>query len=153
MKKLYLAYGSNLNVKQMKHRCHDAKRICSFWLSDYQLIFRRGYLTVEPMDGTAVPCIVWEISEEDEKHLDRYEGVPTFYHKETLPIMLYGKEGEKVVSEKCGEALIYIMNDGFPAEKPSMQYWLTVVDGYKDSHFDIAYLDWAIENTTEAMKE
>lgn len=148
--KYYLAYGSNLNVNQMKHRCPDAKRVCSFWLPDYQLIFRRGYLTVEPTPGTAVPCIVWEISENDEKRLDRYEGFPTFYRKETVSIDLNRLIGGE---PKPADALIYIMNDGFPAEKPSMQYWQTVVDGYKDSRFDIAYLDWALDNTTEAMQK
>ena len=43
--KYYLAYGSNLNLNEMKVRCPSAKMIGSTILKDYELIFRNSYLT------------------------------------------------------------------------------------------------------------
>ena len=36
---LYFAYGSNLNHRQMKHRCSGSKFIKKFTLKGYKLIF------------------------------------------------------------------------------------------------------------------
>ena len=82
MKKYYLAYGSNLNVEQMKHRCPDAKPIGTAWISGYQLLFKGSktgsYLTIEKAEKSKVPVAVWEVSESDERRLDLYEGATRF---------------------------------------------------------------------------
>ena len=39
--KLYVAYGSNLNLEQMARRCPTAKVVGIGVLKDYQLTFRR----------------------------------------------------------------------------------------------------------------
>ena len=134
--KYYLAYGSNLNKAQMASRCPGAKPIGKTRLPKYELVFRRGYLTIEPKHGSSVPVGVWEISDDDERNLDRYEGFPRFYIKELVPIMLNGFDGfGKKVSEKVGDAIVYIMNDGFPIQEPSNQYYTTVRQGYIDFNF------------------
>ena len=140
--KYYLAYGSNLNKAQMAIRCPDAKPIGKTRLPKYELVFRRGFLTIEPKRGSSVPVGVWEISDEDERNLDRYEGYPRFYVKELVPIMLNGFDdsGKKKVSEKVGDAIVYIMNDGFPIQMPSNQYYATVRQGYID--FDFTHEDF-----------
>ena len=40
MKKFYLAYGSNLNVKQMRFRCPDARIVGTAEIPNYQLLFK-----------------------------------------------------------------------------------------------------------------
>ena len=129
----YLAYGSNLNKAQMAHRCPDAICRGKTNVPGFALVFRRGVLTVEPREGSLqdyVPMGVWEISEQDEKNLDRYEGFPRFYHKVVLQAdMTCG--GYK----SNGEFLIYVMNDGFPIEAPSNAYFMTVLQGYVDFDF------------------
>ena len=45
MKKYYLAYGSNLNLEQMKYRCPNAKKAGAYLLKDWALEFRY-YLTI-----------------------------------------------------------------------------------------------------------
>ena len=51
MKKYYLAYGSNLNVQQMRYRCPDATIFGTAEIPDYQLLFKGSmtgsYLTIE----------------------------------------------------------------------------------------------------------
>jgi len=52
VKKYYLAYGSNLNLTQMKHRCPKAKPIGTINLNGYRLVYKGSaegysYLTIE----------------------------------------------------------------------------------------------------------
>lgn len=82
---LYLAYGSNLNKRQMAHRCPTAKFICTSVLEGYELLFRGGHgsavANVEPKKDSSVPVGIWEIDDRDEKALDIYEGLRCFLYK------------------------------------------------------------------------
>ena len=42
-KKLYIAYGSNLNIKQMANRCPTAKVVGASMLKDWRLLFRGAH--------------------------------------------------------------------------------------------------------------
>jgi hypothetical protein len=83
--KLYLAYGSNLNLKQMADRCPTAKVVGASQINDHRLLFRGAHAgavaTIEPFEGGNVPVLVWEITPTDEAALDRYEGWPFLYRK------------------------------------------------------------------------
>ena len=145
--KYYMAYGSNMNKYQMNFRCPDAVPVGRCVLNNWELVFRRGVLTIEPKAGAFVPVGIWKISEKDEKSLDRYEGFPKLYVKQMFPILLTGykdmesfKAGKKEVTEKVGEAMAYIMTDGHPVSEPSFAYMRTVQQGYKDFGFDTAPL-------------
>lgn len=87
MKKFYIAYGSNLNLSQMRRRCQNAKKVGSFLLKGYELEFRY-YLTIKESPNGEVPLGFFEIDENDEGSLDRYEGYPTHYRKEYLDVEL-----------------------------------------------------------------
>ena len=143
--KYYLAYGSNLNKHQMKFRCPDAVPAGSCVLHNWELVFRRGVLTIEPCPGGIVPMGVWKISEADEKSLDRYEGFPHLYRKELFPVLL--KNG------KDGEAMAYIMNPGRAIEEPSFSYMRTVQVGYEDFGFDKAPLMKAYRKSKKGAKK
>ena len=58
MSKLYVAYGSNLNIKQMGWRCPTAKVIGIGKILDYKLTFRH-VATIEPSEKSEVPVAVW----------------------------------------------------------------------------------------------
>ena len=129
--KYYLAYGSNLNIGQMEHRCPDAKIVGITELPGYRLAFRgrrMGVLTIEPGPERTVPVGIWKISDDDERNLDFYEGFPRLYRKETFTVQLNGKPIE---------AIIYIMNEGRPISAPSDYYLEAVADGYKDFCFEL----------------
>ena len=72
-KRYYIAYGSNLNIPQMRYRCPDARVIGTANLDGWELLFKGSktgsYLTVEPKTGSTVPVAVWEVSEADEQNL------------------------------------------------------------------------------------
>ena len=68
-KRYYIAYGSNLNIRQMRMRCPSARIIGTSEIPDYELLFKGSktgsYLTIEPKDGSTVPVAAWEVTAED----------------------------------------------------------------------------------------
>ena len=142
--KLYLAYGSNLNLKQMANRCPTAKVVGASQINDHRLLFRGAHAgavaTIEPFKGGNVPVLVWEITPVDEAALDRYEGWPFLYRKETIKVKLGGK---------TVKAMVYIMNDGRPLGQPSCYYYSTILEGYKSAGFDVEILR---KETTDSVE-
>ena len=127
--KLYVAYGSNLNLSQMARRCPNAKVVGCGVLKDYQLTFRRV-------------ATIWEITPTDERALDIYEGYPSYYRKETVTVdMLKGKV----------EAMVYIMNGGEP-QLPPDGYYKVIEQGYADVGLDSKYLLGALDDTQKRMR-
>lgn len=146
--KIYIAYGSNLNLAQMSMRCPTAKVLGPSQIKNYELLFRGSrsgfYATVEPCEGASVPVLLWSITPKDEKALDMYEGYPSFYGKEMMILSLNGKE----VS-----AMIYTMPDHHQLGMPSQRYVDVILDGYESANFDAEILQSAIEKTEEYMAE
>ena len=139
---IYAAYGSNMNLEQMKHRCPYARVLGRAELRDYRLLFRGdnhgAVATVEPRKGGSVPILLWDITPRDEEALDRYEGWPYLYRKETVKV----KVGKRKIS-----VMIYIMNDGRPLGMPSRGYLGTIAEGYGTAGFDKAVLEKAVEDS------
>ena len=148
-KRYYIAYGSNLNIRQMRYRCPGAKPIGISAIPDYELLYKGSktgaYLTIEPRNGGLVPIAVWEVTADDEKRLDIYEGYPTFYYKKEvrLPIRLASGKIRKVT------AFVYIMHEERSIAIPSMTYIRTCEEGYRNFGFDVKYLDRAYLRSTK----
>ena len=136
-KRYYIAYGSNLNVHQMRMRCPTARIIGTSVLEDYELLFKGSktgsYLTVEKKPGSTVPVAVWEVTSEDEKALDRYEGFPNFYYKKELTLPIKGIRTGKIRKRRV---FVYIMHENRPIGVPSIPYLQTCIQGYEDFGFD-----------------
>ena len=143
-KRLYVAYGSNLNIRQMQHRCPTAKLYGTGIVSDYELQFKGqpncAFATIAPKEGAEVPVAVWEIQPQDERSLDRYEGYPSHYFKQNIPVRL---DGEEV------SAMVYIMNLKMKFGMPSPYYYQTVLEGYHDCGLDTEVLDQAVRNSAQ----
>ena len=91
MDTLYFAYGSNINLEQMAYRCPDATVVGPVTLENYELLFRGngdgfGVATIEPKEGSKVFGLLWNITPKCEKSLDRYEGYPHLYDKQTVTV-------------------------------------------------------------------
>lgn len=123
MKKFYLAYGSNLNVKQMQFRCPDARIVGTAEIPNYQLLFKGSktgsYLTIEPKQGCIVPAAVWSVSERDELALAE--------------------------TRKKLTAFVYIMHKERKLGIPTSAYIRTCVDGYRQFGFDMKHLRKAMD--------
>jgi hypothetical protein len=145
-KRLYIAYGSNLNLPQMARRCPTAKPVGTAKLNDHELLFRGGrrggVATVEPREGSSVPVLLWQLRLTDEAALDQYEGYPRLYGKQMMDVELNGRP----VS-----AMVYVMTPGYEAGYPSQHYFDVIAEGYQSAGFDPAVLDAAIARTEEVM--
>ena len=140
-KRLYAAYGSNLNIRQMKHRCPGAKLYGV--IENFELQFKgkphSAFATIAPKDGASVPVAVWEISKRNEQALDRYEGYPSHYFKQDVPVQLDGKEVT---------AMAYVMNLKMNFGLPSPYYYDIVLEGYEDCGLNPAALEQALREST-----
>lgn len=138
-KRLYVAYGRNLNILQMKQRCLTAKLCGTGTVENYQLQFKgrpqSAFATISPKEGSSVPVAVWELQPRDERALDRYEGYPSHYFKQDIPVQLDGKE---VVG------MAYIMDLEMDHGLPSLAYYQTVQEGYEDCGLDVSVLERAV---------
>ncbi|HJE98564.1 MAG TPA: gamma-glutamylcyclotransferase [Sellimonas intestinalis] len=147
-KRYYIAYGSNLNIRQMRMRCPSARIIGTSEIPDYELLFKGSktgsYLTIEPKKGSWVPVAAWEVSAEDELALDRYEGFPIFYYKKEMLLPIKGIRSGKT---RQRNTFVYIMHEDRPIGVPSDFYMETCLQGYHSFGFDKKFLIDAIENS------
>ena len=148
MKKYYLAYGSNLNVHQMKYRCPTARIVGTAVIRDYELLYKGSktgsYLTIEKKNGSVVPVAVWEVTAADEHSLDIYEGYPSFYYKKNMKIRL--SEAGKMI-----DTFVYIMHEERSLGIPTSAYVSTCKLGYTIFGFDFKYLDEAYEKSLKGV--
>lgn len=146
--KLYIAYGSNLNLRQMERRCPRASVAGKAELEGYRLVFRgsdgSAVATIEKEEGAKVPVLIWHITAEDERKLDRYEGYPYLYRKETVKVVFEGKQTS---------AMVYVMNEGRSLGKPNPYYYKTILEGYIEAGFDSGILDEAVRYSQSNDKE
>ena len=131
---LYFAYGSNLNLFQMKRRCKDSVFLKKYELKGYRLNFRSKYRAadIEKSKNSLVPGALFEISKSDEKKLDVYEDYPILYKK------LYFTYYNKTV-------MTYIMVNKTEFRYPTERYLNVVKQGYKDCKLNISYLIKALK--------
>ena len=135
-KQLYIAYGSNINLKQMAHRCPHSKVVGTSEIKDYELEFR-GVATIVLQKGSSVPVLIWELDDRDLPSLNRYEGYPRLYRQEEMYFNLDGKEVK---------GMAYLMNYG-KLSPPSQQYYNTILQGYRENGLDESYLQMVLENS------
>ena len=153
-KRYYIAYGSNLNIRQMRMRCPSARIIGTSEVQDYELLFKGSrtgsYLTIEPKTGASVPVAVWETTAADEAALDRYEGFPDFYYKAEMKLPVKGIRTGKVRNRKV---YVYIMHEDRALGVPGGYYVATCLEGYRSFGFDEELIYRAIENSRRVCHE
>ena len=129
---LYFAYGSNLSHEQMKERCKNSKYIKKIFLEGYKLSFCAidrdyGVANIIKKLDSKVPGGIWNISANDEKELDCYEGFPIKYTKDFFIL-----NDEKV--------MFYIIKRQYSFRPPQRWYVDIINQGYKDCNMDREYL-------------
>ena len=129
-KRLYFAYGSNMANLQMKNRCPDCRRIDSAKLPGYRwIISSRGFATIIPSQQDEVEGVLFEISDEDEKSLDCYEG--TSYEKKAIS-----------VETQNGQIIAFTYIDRIQDEgKPKDEYIKRINKGLEDANLSIQYIN------------
>ena len=133
--KLYFAYGANLNRASMALRCPRARPLQALYMPDWHLEFAT-HANIRPEPGSVVPGALWEITPECEASLDRFEGFPIYYQKQTI-----------MVQDR--EVMFYVMPEVLPA-MPSVGYLTTIAEGYADWDLDHEYLWTAVRECEDA---
>ncbi len=140
MGKLYVAYGSNLNLAQMVARCPFATIYSTGRLNNWELLYRgidgNAHATIARKKGSFVPVLVWNIEPSDERRLDMYEGYPRYYFKQNVMVD---------IGEQRKRAMVYIMDERRIPGKPSASYVETIRQGYADNEMDISILERSLE--------
>ena len=152
-KRYYIAYGSNLNIRQMRMRCPSARIIGTAEIQDHELLFKGSqtgaYLTIEPKADSKVPVAVWSVTDGDEAALDRYEGFPTFYYKKEMCVPIKRIKSSKTRIRDC---FVYIMHEERSIGVPSLAYVSICLEGYISFGFDEHYLAEAQMKSEEAFE-
>ena len=81
--------------------------------------------------------MLWLISDADENRLDRYEGFPRFYQKETIEVEQVMERipdtADRIdawTPHGIRHGLVYIMTDGSPYGTPSKRYMSPICRAY-----------------------
>lgn len=123
---LYAAYGSNLDPDQMRERCPHSPSRGSGWLVGWRLTFGGEELgwegalaTVVEDAGSAVYVMLYELSQQDEAALDRWEGADTGLYRK-ISVRVQTLAGESL-------AWLYVL-DGYEGGLPSARYLGVMAD-------------------------
>ena len=142
--KLYVAYGSNMDLNQMVFRCPNSRYYGTGVIEDYRLMYKSRYATIEPEKDYKVPVVIFEISKADETMLDRYEGYPTFYEKKMIKVKM---------EDKIVEAMVYIMKNGNYFALPEPTYYINMEESYKIFGFDMEILEESLIYSFKKVKQ
>ncbi len=145
--RLYFAYGSNINLDQMDYRCPDACVVGPVVLENYELLFRRGgFATIAPCEGGRVHGLLWSLTPDCERSLDRYEGYPRFYNKEQV-----------TVRDGLGRELsvmAYVMDERFrEPQMPSTDYYNGILKGYRQNRLPVTALKKAWDHAVQEVHQ
>lgn len=142
---IYFGYGSNLWLHQMATRCPTSTYLGVARLPHYTwLINDRGYANVVEANSSSshysdeVYGLVYSLLPEDEKRLDRNEGVPIAYTKELIPCEFWpGASDEKVNTSlppfETRSMLVYIDRNRTTPDKPRDEYVYRMNQGIRDA--------------------
>ena len=143
MDTLYFAYGSNINLDQMAFRCPEASVVGPVTLENYELLFRGngdgfGVATIEPKEGGKVFGLLWNITPDCEKSLDRYEGYPHLYDKQTVKVR--DGLGQEI------PVMAYVMTREWTRlpSVPTKLYYKGIMDGYQQNGLPVSALKNAL---------
>lgn len=142
---IYFGYGSNLWLHQMSIRCPTSTYLGVARLTHYTwLINDRGYANIVENSPDSesysdhVYGLVYSLLPEDEKRLDRNEGVPVAYTKELIecdfwPSDTRSKVDTSVPPPETRNMLVYIDRNRTTPDQPRDEYVYRMNQGIRDA--------------------
>ncbi|HEU4659907.1 MAG TPA: gamma-glutamylcyclotransferase family protein [Pseudolabrys sp.] len=136
----YFAYGTNIDLAAMKHRCPGACAVGPARLPGYRFIIGRdGWGSVAPCTGATVHGILWHLTLRDMAILHAFEWRDKgLYDVRTLPIRL----GTRTIP-----AMIYVLRRG-EIGQPKPGYLDAIVASARKWQFPQSYIAslerWAV---------
>jgi len=144
MNTLYFAYGSNMDANQMNRRCPGAECAGTATLEGYRFIInKRGYATLSAETCSQVYGVIWLLSNEHEKALDRYEGYKQGLYDKCFRIACRRNEDHV-------PCLVYIDHRNQSAGHPRAGYMERIIDAAVAHEFPDTYVgmleSWRMPN-------
>jgi gamma-glutamylcyclotransferase (GGCT)/AIG2-like uncharacterized protein YtfP len=137
---LYAAYGSNMSQAQMAERCPHSPRQGTGWLEGWRLTFGGEDIGWEGALATVVEdadervfVVLYEMSEGDERALDRWDGVTIGYYRQ-LRVRVATLDGDVL-------AWLYVLND-YEGGLPSARYLGIMADAAESAGAPADYVSW-----------
>lgn len=136
---LYAAYGSNMDPAQMRERAPHSPHRGTGWLEGWRLTFggedvgwEGALATVVEEPGSHVFVSLYDLTPQDEKSLDNWEGADlNLYSK--IRVRAHTLDGEPL-------CFIYVLND-FEGGLPSRRYLSIMVDAAIAAGAPVDYLE------------
>jgi len=129
---LYFAYGSNMNLRQMRTRCGNSwKRVGVGYVEGYRLVFDGnssrwggGVANLVQDSASRVWGVLFEL--ESFECLDPYEGYPDVYDRKEVSVVV-PQLGQEL------KAVAYIRPKPREIKKPSESYLNTIIEGAREN--------------------
>jgi gamma-glutamylcyclotransferase (GGCT)/AIG2-like uncharacterized protein YtfP len=122
----YAAYGSNMDPAQMRERCPHSPGAGTGWLEGWRLTvggedlgWEGSLATIVEAPGEQVYVSLYDVTPQDEKVLDAWEGADTGLYRK-IRVRVATLDGERV-------AWVYLL-DGFEGGLPSARYLGVLAD-------------------------
>ena len=135
---LYFAYGSNLDLRQMRRRCPGSTVVGRARLPDYRLGFTRyatkrkgGVADIVPEPGAEVWGALYDVDDAGMASLDEFEGVPRAYRR--IDVVVLDDEGNEL------EAIAYFANKTGEFA-PGREYLGLIITGSRDHKLPDEYV-------------
>lgn len=132
---IYFAYGSNMDLEQMKFRCRGGYEVLGIGKMQNWKIFinNRGYANISPQEESIVYGLMFNINSESLRLLDRYEGFPYLYTRKQLPTFF---------ADDILKPLVYIDENNLEIGHPQTGYLERVVESAKRFSFPETYINY-----------
>ena len=102
---LYFAYGSNMHPMRMTKRCPGAIDLGGAILRNYRVV-ERLYADIDFEEGAAMQGVLYVITEEHLRKLDRYEGYPSVYRRIWVDVEFEGCVYQAVTYEMAWQTKV-----------------------------------------------
>lgn len=135
----YFAYGSNMNGAQLRQRAGEPLVEKIARLDNYELNFDKvarggsGTGNIVTAKGQVVHGVLYRLTEEQLKKLDRFEGVPEHYRRSEVNVV--DEEGNKV------SAQVYLARKVRRGLKPDRVYLQRILQGAEEHRLPAEYLE------------
>ncbi len=137
---MYAAYGSNMDPVQMAERCPHSPQRGSGWLEGWRLTFggeeigwEGALATVVQESDERVFVVLYDISENDEAALDRWDAATIDYYRK-LRVRIATLDGEAL-------AWLYVLN-AYEGGLPSARYLGIMADAAEAAGAPDDYVVW-----------
>jgi len=140
---IYFAYGYNTNSQHMARRCPDAVFLGSARLLNHKFRFAYHADVVRSRRNT-VNGVLWRLTEQCLRNLDKFEGYPVYYARKRLLI----RQGKKL-----RKAMVYTMTRKGDMSLPNSEYLTALLEGYQEHGIDDRQIYRAIEECENLRRE